>query len=77
MFRAFPVLICEWFAFTICSASKSDIVPHWYHALHAHSGECVSVDGRIILGARLCTGLILVCCLFPPHHKMATAAAKS
>ena len=41
---------------------------------------CVLVDGCIILGARLCTGLIVVCRLFPPHHthhKMATAAGKS
>ena len=38
VFCAFPVLVCEWFAFTICSASKSDIVPHWYHALHAAFG---------------------------------------
>ena len=26
------------------------------------------------LGTRLCTGLVLVCCLYLPHHKMATAA---
>ena len=41
---------------------------------------CVCIGGwmyTVTLGTRLCTGLILVCCLFPPHHKMATAAAKS